>query len=75
MLCNLLGDFTKYKFGETSQVSPKLPAVLKYPHKLKKLSIYTPKLSIALNLDPSVQIRTKFFEKDQNTPDFNFKKN
>jgi hypothetical protein len=47
---------------------------LKYPPKLKKLSIYTPEFSIALNLDPSVQIRAQIFEKDQNTPDFNFLK-
>jgi hypothetical protein len=47
---------------------------LKYPLNLKKLSIYTPELSIALNFNPSVQIRAQIFEKDQNIPNFNFLK-
>jgi hypothetical protein len=41
----------------------------KHPPNVKKASLTSPELSIALNLDPFVQIRTK---KDQNTPDFHF---
>jgi hypothetical protein len=37
--------------------------ILKYPHKLQKYLIYTFKLSIAFNLDPSVQIRAQNFLK------------
>jgi hypothetical protein len=63
----------KKKKGETSGNPPELPPVLKYPPKLKKLPIHTPELSIALNLDPSVQIMANFFfKKDQNTPYFHF---
>jgi hypothetical protein len=47
---------------------PELPPILKYPLKLQKLSIYTPELSIALDLDPSVQIRAQIFLKRPKYP-------
>jgi hypothetical protein len=55
-------------FGITSQDPPELPAVLKYPPELHFLSISPPELSIALNLDPSVQIRAQNFSKRPKYP-------
>jgi hypothetical protein len=51
---------------------PELSADLKYPLKLQKLSIYTPELSIALNLDSSIEIRTQIVLKRPNYPYFLF---
>jgi hypothetical protein len=56
-----VAEFSIKFIGITSQYPSELPAVLKYPLKLQKLSIYTLELSIALNLDPSVQIRAQNF--------------
>jgi hypothetical protein len=47
---------------------PELPAVLKYPPELHFLSISPPELSIAFNLDPSVQIRAQNFSKRPKYP-------
>jgi hypothetical protein len=53
--------FLSFFFGITLQDPLELSAVLKYPLKLKKLSIYTLELLFALNLDSSIQIRAQNF--------------
>jgi hypothetical protein len=60
-------------FLGTSLTPLKFDHFCKYPINVQKFSLTPPKLSIALNLDPSVQIRPQNFEKkDQNTPNFHF---
>jgi hypothetical protein len=61
-------SYYNFIFGETSQDPHELPAVLKYPPELHFLSISPPELSIAFNLDPSVQIRAQKFSKRPKYP-------
>jgi hypothetical protein len=61
--------------GETSQDPPELPAVLKYPLNFTFSQFHPVNFQLLSIWTHPYKLGHKIFQKDQNTPNFYFKKN